>query len=408
MKTRRKQTQTQVIIKPQNKNDNSKGVEKLLELADSHLESRVTAVQQGKPGVWGGGGWEAPLLYACDIIPVPLNELWRTDSQEAAALGEKYFQIPGEFCSMIKAALGGLYLRKGGSINRILTFCAGCEPMNVAKELIKKEGYDIHYIDAISLSEYDKTQYEQSLKFLVSELYEAARWLTGGKEPDEEKLRIRIKQKNEVMRKTGRILDLRLKNPQYLRAKPTQQIIMGAGHFFGDYDEYIKVLDMLIEELEEAAARGEKQNDIIPLVFAGGGGSAGQIFNTIEEGGGAILGWVGPNSFDRYYSEDIPPLESLARYLLDGQLAGELGEMGGGAATLRRNRIEAEIRKTNARGVVLYGVTACPYATIVRQMEREYFKQQGIPVISLEGTVYKEPPTEEQLNTVKTFLEMLS
>lgn len=408
MKTKRTQIKTQCIIKPQTKNENSKGVKKLLELADSYLESKETALQHGKPSVWGGGSWEAPLLFACDTIPVPLSELWRSAGQEAATLGETHFQIPGEFCSMIKAALGGLYLRKGGNINRILTFCAGCEPMNVAKELLKKEGYDIHYIDAISLSGYDKTQYEQSLKFLVSELQDSARWLTGGEEPDEEKLRLRIKQKNEVMRKTGRILDLRLKNPQYLGAKPTQQIIMGAGHFFGDYEEYIKVLDILIEELEEAAARGEKQNDIIPLVFAGGGGSAGQMFTTIEEGGGAIVGWVGPNSFDRFYSEDIPPLESLARYLLDGQLAGELGEMGGGAATLRRNRIEAEIKKTNARGVVLYGVTGCPYGTIVRQMEREYFKKQGIPVINLEGTVYKEPPTEEQLNTVKTFLEMLS
>jgi hypothetical protein len=40
--------------------------------------------------------------------------------------------------------------------------------------------------------------------------------------------------------------------------------------------------------------------------------------------------------------------------------------------------------------------------------EHDYFKGQGIPIISLESTVHKERPTEEQVMRVKTFVEMLS
>lgn len=416
MTTRKKQSQAQVLLKPQIKKEikpkkdkkvNSQGINRLNELAETYLQDKARAIEEGKPVIWGGGGWEAPLLYACDTIPLPLSELWRVNSQEAAALGENHFQIPGEFCSMVKAALGGLYARKDGKINRILTFCAGCEPMNVAKELIIKEGYDVHYLEAVSLQRFEKVQYEQGIDLLVRNLNDTAKWLTG-KLPDEEKLRLRIKQKNEVLRKTGTIMDLRLKAPRYLKGTATQQIILGAGHYYGNFEEYIKVLDKLIEELKEEASKEQNNDDIIPLVFAGQGGSASLLFQTIEEGGGVLSGWVSATSFERFYDENIPPVESLARYLLDGQLAGELGEMGGGAATLRRKRIEGEIDKTGARGVVLYGVTACPYATIVRQMEREYFKNLGVPVINLEGTVFKEPPNEDQLNTVKTFLEMLA
>jgi hypothetical protein len=53
-------------------------------------------------------------------------------------------------------------------------------------------------------------------------------------------------------------------------------------------------------------------------------------------------------------------------------------------------------------------LTACPYASVVQQLERNYFKKQGIPMVALEGTVHNEPPTEEQVMKVKTFIDMLS
>jgi hypothetical protein len=44
----------------------------------------------------------------------------------------------------------------------------------------------------------------------------------------------------------------------------------------------------------------------------------------------------------------------------------------------------------------------------VQGLEREYFKKLGVPMVALETTVHDQPPTEEQITKVKTFLEVLS
>jgi hypothetical protein len=107
------------------------------------------------------------------------------------------------------------------------------------------------------------------------------------------------------------------------------------------------------------------------------------------------------------YREDVPPLESLAHYLFDSQLRGELGEATGASATLRRRGIEALIEKTGAKGLISSAVTACPYASLVQQLERNYFRKQGFPIVALEHSVHNEPVTEEQTMKVKAFLEQL-
>ncbi|MFT3828158.1 MAG: hypothetical protein QM691_00475 [Opitutaceae bacterium] len=52
--------------------------------------------------------------------------------------------------------------------------------------------------------------------------------------------------------------------------------------------------------------------------------------------------------------------------------------------------------------------TGCPYNSIIQQVEREHFKALGIPLIALETSVHREPPTEEQLIKLRTFVEMLT
>jgi benzoyl-CoA reductase/2-hydroxyglutaryl-CoA dehydratase subunit BcrC/BadD/HgdB len=75
---------------------------------------------------------------------------------------------------------------------------------------------------------------------------------------------------------------------------------------------------------------------------------------------------------------------------------------------LRKYHIESLVRETGARGVIAGSVTGCPYGSIVPQLERTYFKNLGIPYISLETSVHQDPPTEEQLTRLKAFVEMLS
>jgi hypothetical protein len=109
------------------------------------------------------------------------------------------------------------------------------------------------------------------------------------------------------------------------------------------------------------------------------------------------------------FREDIPPLESVAQYLFDAQLKGELGEGAGASATLRRRRIEEIVQETSARGIISSFVTGCPYGSVVQGIEREYFKKKGVPLVTIEHTVHaEEPPTEEQVTRIKAFIEMLS
>jgi hypothetical protein len=131
------------------------------------------------------------------------------------------------------------------------------------------------------------------------------------------------------------------------------------------------------------------------------------LLKVIEEANGAVLGWVIHSTSD--FREDVPPLESVAHYLFDAQLKGELGEGAGASATLRRVRVEELVDKTKARGIISSFVTGCPYGSVVQGLERQYFKKKGVAFVGLEHSVHaEEPPTEEQITRIKAFIEMLA
>jgi benzoyl-CoA reductase/2-hydroxyglutaryl-CoA dehydratase subunit BcrC/BadD/HgdB len=360
----------------------------------------------GKSAIWGGSSWEAPLIRACDTIPIGINELWREDSLRAEAVAENHHQIPGEFCSMIKAMVGRLHLKKDGPIKRVLLFGSTCEPIGNAVEHAKHDGYDIHWIDAATAFKPEE-KHEALVKFLVKELQKVAVWLTG-KPADEDRVREEIKLKNRITRKVRHILELRVRSPFFLASIPTLQVLLGTVHYFGDPEKFDAILDQLTEELEEAG-KIATDRPYIPLVLAGliGGIVGGsKLLDAIEEANGVILGWVLTSTSD--FREDIPPLESIANYLFDAQVKGELGEAAGASATYRRIRVEELVRETKARGIISSFITGCPYGSVVQGLEREYFKKLGVPMVALETTVHDQPPTEEQITKVKTFLEVLS
>jgi benzoyl-CoA reductase/2-hydroxyglutaryl-CoA dehydratase subunit BcrC/BadD/HgdB len=193
-----------------------------------------------------------------------------------------------------------------------------------------------------------------------------------------------------------------------LASIPTLQVLLGSVHYFGNPEQFEAVLDQLTEELEEAA-KTPTDRPYIPLVLAGliggvVGGSA--LLDAIDEANGVILGWVLTSTSD--FREDIPPLEAIAHYLFDAQVKGELGEGAGASATYRRVRVEELVHETKARGIISAFVTGCPYGSVVQGLEREHFKRLGVPMVALETTVHDQPPTEEQITKVKTFLEVLS
>lgn len=367
-----------------------------------HIERTIAA--EGKPAVWGGTSWDSPLVYACDTIPVAINQLWAKESFEAESVAETYFQIPSEFCSMIKSMAGRLHLRRRQGIKRILYFGSICEPIASVYEVVRSDGYDLFMVDTATVFKPEDKRPE-TVAFLVNELRKAAHWLTG-KPVDEDRLREEIARKNTVLGKIRRLLDLRVKSPHYLRAYDMMKILAGTSHYYGNPTKFIGVLDDLIEQFEIAAHFPTPFH--IPLVLAGGGlGGGGDIlFRTIEESNGAFVGFLSLGTAD--YRVDVPPLEALVHYVLDAQASGELGESVGSSATLRRFNLERLVRRTGARGIIGAGVTGCPYASLVQQTERDHFKSLGVPFLGLEHSVHREPPTEEQVMRVKAFIEMLT
>lgn len=346
------------------------------------------------------------MLYACDILPITINELWREGSHEAESIGEARFHIPAEYCSMIKVVLGRLRLLKDQPVKRIIHFGGACEPISIAIELTRKDGYEVFCIEGVTSFTDNAKRNAGMTALLTAELDRLARWLTG-KSVDEKRLRAEIVRKNRITKKVRRVIDLRVQHPKHMPSLSALQVMAGSSHYYGQPERYEQALDQLIAELASLPPATERRT-AIPLVFAGGGAAGLEVFEAIEQSNGVVLGWVTFHSLDREYREDSPPLEAIAHYLIEAQQAGELGELGGAPALPRRHRIEEEIRKTGARGVIASGVTGCPYNSIVQQVEREHFKKLGIPLIALETSVHREPSTEEQLIKLKTFVEMLN
>jgi benzoyl-CoA reductase/2-hydroxyglutaryl-CoA dehydratase subunit BcrC/BadD/HgdB len=265
---------------------------------------------------------------------------------------------------------------------------------------MKKEGYEVYNIDTTYRAPGTKGQrLDDLIEFFKNELHGVVEWLTGSREIDEGRLRTEILRKNRLITKVKRILELRLKHPFYLKSLPTILLLnIGLTNYFGKPDEFEEVVNELLAELEARPVNQAELDRVIPLVWAGGTGQEFGIYEAIDQAGGSLLGLRTVPI--RPYREDVPPVEALVRFLYDNQ--------NGGAAVYSREIIEGEIAKVGARGLVLYGYIGCSFASVDREMWRNYFHQKGIPSINLEGSYQTGAPTGQLMTRVKAFIEMLS
>ncbi|BBB89520.1 MAG TPA: 2-hydroxyacyl-CoA dehydratase family protein [Methylomusa anaerophila] len=381
----------------------SPAINKILNLSESYIPDAEKAYKEGKTkAIWSGGvGWQVPLIYACDTIPVAYGEMGRLSDKEAMQIAEDYYQFPVETCSMVKCTVGQWHLRRNTStINRILGNSSACEPYNLAWEIMKREGYDVYNNDVVYRGPtVEGKRLEKLIQFLVDEIYDVAEWLTGSRKIDEDKLIREIQRKNRLLNKLKTVLELRRKHPFYVRSLATIVMLnIGLNNYFGKPEEYEAAIDLLIEELENKPVDEKELKKVIPLVWAGGTGQEFGIYEAIDQAGGALLG-LRSVPF-KLYREDVPPVESLARWVYDNA--------GAGAGVYARNVLEHEVDKLNARGLILYGYIGCSFASVDREMWRKYFHAKGIPSINLEGSFQTGAPTGQVITRVKAFVEMLS
>ncbi|SCM81240.1 conserved hypothetical protein [uncultured Sporomusa sp.] len=379
----------------------SPAIGKLLDLSTSYVYDAEKAYAEGTiNAVWSrASGWEIPLAYASDIIPVAYSEMGRLSDLESVTIAEDYYQFPQETCSMVKCTVGQWHKRRGTGIKRIIGASVACEPYNLAWELMRKEDYDVHAIDVVYRAPGVKGErLEQLVQFLIEQIYETAQWLTGSKEINEDKLKIEILRKNRLIAKVRKVLELRLKHPYYMRSLPSIYLLTGLNTYFGKPAEYEAVLDDLIRELATAPVNQRDLDKVIPLVWVGSAGQEFGIYEAIDQAGGALLGFRG-YPFNNY-DETLPPVEALARHVLGNQEAG--------ASIYVQKVIEQELKKVKARGLVLYGYLGCSYGSVAREMWRDYFHKKGFPSINIEGTFQVGPPTGQILTRIRAFVEMLA
>jgi hypothetical protein len=93
-----------------------------------------------------------------------------------------------------------------------------------------------------------------------------------------------------------------------LKSRPMFQLLGGSTHYFGNPAEFIRVLDLLIDELA-IAAETTGTLPFIPLVSAGGDDGPNGIINVIEESNWAVLGWVAFST--GFFREDMPSDKGL-------------------------------------------------------------------------------------------------
>jgi benzoyl-CoA reductase/2-hydroxyglutaryl-CoA dehydratase subunit BcrC/BadD/HgdB len=265
---------------------------------------------------------------------------------------------------------------------------------------MRREGYDVFNSEVVYRGPTVEGQrLEELTAFLIEQMLDVTEWLTGRREVDEVKLAIEIARKNRLLGKLREILELRRSRPFYMK---TLAIILtlnvGLNNYFGKPDEYEAAIDLLIDELKKAPVDEKELRKVIPLVWAGGTGQEFGVYEAIDQAGGALLG-LRSVPF-RFYRQDVPPLESLARWVYDNSAAG--------AGVYARNVIESEVERLGAKGIILYGYIGCSFASIDREMWRRHFHEKGLPCINLEGSFQTGSPSGQVLTRVKAFVEMLS
>ncbi len=381
----------------------SPAVVKLYDLAMTYVEDAEKHAKNGGRSAWVMGLWDAPLMYALDIVPISMTELGRLGSNDAMSIAEDFFQLPKETCSMVAAVLGEWYLRRNNTVTDLVVFNSLCEPLNLAWELIGVEGYKVYRIETVNRPhDNDPERLAEHISFLADELADLAIRLTG-KPVDMDRVAHEIKRANRILGKVRQIFELRKSNPLYIKSLATMFLLMGSGHYFGKPEQYEATLDLLISELKVADFIISPRGKIIPLAWVGGRGQEFGVYKTVDDCGGAILAWSTPNSWTHDWPEAKTPLESIASHILGGTGGHVVG-----SPVHRLKPIERVIKEYGAKGILFYSYVGCSFAGIHHEVQRDYFHKLGIRSISLEGSFQVGPPSGQLLTRVRAFVEMLT
>ncbi len=268
----------------------------------------------------------------------------------------------------------------------------------MAFQLLEDYGYDIHVIDVGFGPRHDPERLANMKKHYYSELWKVIEWI-GKEDFDPEKLRQEQKRYNRIQKKIRIILNLRAYHPTYIGSLPVMLLIMGNAHYFGKPQEYEDALDSLIEELS-ALSPGSYHDEKAVVCWSGARGQEFNIFEAIDEAGGAVLAWNIPNNTVNEYRDRKDPIESLVEF--------DIGDLNSNSTAHACKHIIKDIKKYGASGIIFYAYMGCSFATIDIELKRRYFKEIDIPGLSLIGSFDVGSVTGQVTTRVRAFIEMLA
>jgi benzoyl-CoA reductase/2-hydroxyglutaryl-CoA dehydratase subunit BcrC/BadD/HgdB len=378
----------------------SPALQKLNDLAVYGIDDLTAEAKKGKNVVWSGtASTKSAFVYACGASPLSIADFGRFKDEGAIELAEDFFQIPEEACSQMKTALGEFYMHRDDTVKRVVHNARGCEPFNQVFEYLKDFDYDVFTLDMGYLPKHDSERSVQYRKHYEEEYRRLAKWISG-KPLDEQKLWEEMKCVNRIMRKIRTVLNLRKLHPDYMKSLSTILMFLGSDHFYGKKEEYEEMLDMLIEEMS-ALKLGDFHDSKIYLIWTGGRSVEYGIFQSIEESGGAILGWGVSNDLETNYDLNKEPMEAFMDSLLGDKNAT-------GSSEDICKVLERQIEEFEAKGLIMYGFMGCSFSSVGRELMREYFKKREFPVLSLLGTYKAGEPSGQVITRVKAFMEMIA
>lgn len=376
----------------------SKGVKGIIDLGLSFIDYAEDVKKKGKNVIWSRGCYESPIFYACDTIPLATTELARLGNPEAVTVAEDQFQMPREICTMVKVIFGEYYLRRSSDIKKIYYISRQCDPQHICYQMLEEFGYERYCSDlGLKMSDITQERYEKLLEVKKKDILATAKWING-KELDIDKLYSEMKRYNRIVRKVRTIMNLRLNHTTYIRSIPTLYMTMGLGHYFGRPEEYEELLDILIEELS-ALKPGEYNESKVGIIWSGGRGSDFTGYETIDDAGGAIIGFCTDNDYRREFDLTKDPLQAFAEFCFGGRNNRDFS----GSSFVA----EQEYKLTEAQGIIIYSYSGCYVSNISDELQREYFKKIGIPALSMEGSFQAGEPTGQLITRVRAFVEML-
>lgn len=253
---------------------------------------------------------------------------------------------------------------------------------------------------------FDAESEEWAIDFLIKEIRQLFSWLTSqtGKKVTDETIRDAIRQGNRLRQDLLEITQLLQFSPVPISALEYYMTQTFIGDYAQDAEALHQQYQVLLGELKKRVSQsrptpGLKTKAPLRLYLVGEETQEFQLFNTIEDYGGALVGC--DTRLSLYYEpvkEDGPVIENLARWMW---------KMPYNLPTAERIKATLpHIKKQQPDAIIISSVVGSRNLPGAERLVRDIIRDElSLPVLSIETTLPLEN-TEKVKSQIKDFIEM--